>query len=207
MNSSLITTVIERITQSLDNIEGSFVIYASQNQSIKFKVQNKCYVYYLMDGEVDMHREVDDLLILTMKAPQILGVSLLNADEYFHYIKTTRDSRMIAIEKTHFFERIKARNLWGEIFTITASHMASYFRRDERFCSKSIYAIVKNNLETLWDSPSGERKKTSIFKYILSRSDMSRSSLSKVLKDLNDGGYITISRGKLLNVKSLPDKY
>lgn len=207
MDSTLATSAIEKITPFLANVGGAFVIYASQNQSIRFRAQNKHYVYYLTEGEVDMHREVDDILILTMKAPKILGLSLLQSDDCFHYMKTTRNSKLIAIEQTHFSALVEANDLWKEVFTITSSLMKSYFRRDERFCSKSVYAIIKNNLEILWASPPVERKKTSIFKYILSRSDMSRSSLSKVLKDLNDGGYITISRGKLLNVKNLPDKY
>lgn len=207
MDNLLTTSAIEKITPFLVNVGGAFVIYASQNQSIRFRSLNKQYVYYLIEGEVDMHREVDDLLILTMRAPKILGLSLLNSDDCFHYMKTTRNSKLIAIEQTHFRELIETHNLWKEVFTITSSMVKSYFRRDERFYSKNVYDVIKNNLEILWDSPPLERKKTSIFKYILSRSDMSRSSLSKVLKDLNDGGYITISRGKLLNVKSLPDRY
>jgi CRP-like cAMP-binding protein len=122
-------------------------------------------------------------------------------------MKTTKNSKLIAIEKSHFRELVETHNLWKEVFTITSSLMKAYFKRDERFSSKNVYDVIKNNLEVLWESPPMERKKISIFKYILSRSDMSRSSLSKVLKDLNDGGYITISRGKLLNVRSLPEKY
>jgi CRP-like cAMP-binding protein len=203
MDNILTTSAIEKITPFLVNVGGTFVIYASQNKSIRFRSQNKQYVYYLTEGEVDMHREVDDILLLTMQAPKILGLSLLNSDECFHYMKTTKNSKLIAIEQAHFCEVIEANNLWKEVFTITSSIVKSYFKRDERFCSKSVYDVIKNNLEVLWDSPPGERKKTSIFKYILSRSDMSRSSLSKVLKDLNDGGYITISRGKLLNVRGV----
>lgn len=207
MNNLLTTSAIEKITPFLVNVGGSFVIYASQNQSIKFRMQNKQYVYYLTEGEIDMHREVDDILLLTMRAPKILGLSLLSSDDCFHYMKTTKNSKLIAIEKNHFRELVETHNLWKEVFTITSSLMKNYFKRDERFSSKNVYDVIKNNLEILWESPPLERKKTSIFKYILSRSDMSRSSLSKVLKDLNDGGYITISRGKLLNVRSLPEKY
>ncbi|HID4702653.1 TPA: helix-turn-helix domain-containing protein, partial [Enterobacter cloacae] len=78
---------------------------------------------------------------------------------------------------------------------------------DQRFSSKNAYDIIKNNLEAIWELPENERSQISVFKFILSRSSISRSSLNKVLKDLNDGGYINIHRGKLLNIKNLPLKY
>lgn len=207
MDSKLTTSAIERIVPSLWDIGGSFVIYASKNQKISFKSRDKKYVYYLTEGEVDIHRTIDDLLLLTMKSPKVLGLSILHSDDCYHYIKTTMNCKLIAFEREKFHEMINSNNLWREVFIITSSLVKSYFKRDEKFSSRCAYDVIKNNLEVLWANPPNEREKTSIFTYILSRSSLSRSSLSKVLKDLSDGGYISIKRGKLLDMKNLPDKY
>ncbi|HAS1004211.1 TPA: hypothetical protein I3768_004297 [Enterobacter cloacae] len=92
-------------------------------------------------------------------------------------------------------------------FLMTCEITLNFFKRDQRFSSKNAYDIIKNNLEAIWELPENERSQISVFKFILSRSSISRSSLNKVLKDLNDGGYINIHRGKLLNIKNLPLKY
>ncbi|WP_420888545.1 helix-turn-helix domain-containing protein [Cronobacter universalis] len=42
---------------------------------------------------------------------------------------------------------------------------------------------------------------------MLSRSSISRSSLNKILKELCNGGYIKINRGRLIDMKNLPSKF
>jgi hypothetical protein len=82
-----------------------------------------------------------------------------------------------------------------------------FFKRDEKFNSKNVYNIIKNNLEVLWELPQNEREKISVFKFIMSRSNISRSSLNNILRELSDGQYIKINRGRLLDMKNLPERY
>lgn len=207
MDSKSTLSAIDKISPFLEIVRGAFVIYAAPNQNIAFSSNGKKFIYYLIDGEIDIYRQVDDILLLTMQAPKILGLSILDSENCFHYIKTTKNSKLMAFEQQNFVDIVNDNNLWKDVFTITSSLMKSYFIRDEMFCSKGVYGVIKHNLEALWNYPPAKRERTSIFKYILSRSDISRSSLSKILKDLSDGGYISINRGKLLDMKNLPAKY
>ena len=127
-------------------------------------------------------------------------------DIYHHFITAT-NVKLMAIEESYFSETIEAHNLWKNIFLIAADYARYFFIRDEKFNSKDVYSIIKNNLELLWQYPEDERMQISIFKFILSRSQISRSSLNKILKDLIEGGYIRINRGRLLSMKELPRRY
>ncbi|MFI8319484.1 helix-turn-helix domain-containing protein [Kosakonia cowanii] len=142
-----------------------------------------------------------------MTAPAMIGLFSLGENDIYHHFVTATNVKLIAIEESYFSETIEAHNLWKNIFLIAADYARYFFIRDEKFNSKDVYSIIKNNLELLWQYPEDERMQISIFKFILSRSQISRSSLNKILKDLIEGGYIHINRGRLLSMKELPRRY
>jgi len=182
-------------------------ILASDGQRINFMFNNKPYVYFLTQGKVDIYRKSDDILVHTVYAPYILGVIFLYGNDDYHYFKASTDATLTAIPACELDNLADLNNLWKHFFCLACEITLNLFRRENRFSSKNAYDIIKNNLEIIWELPEDERSKISVFKFILSRSRISRSSLNKVLKDLHNGGYINICRGKLLNVKALPNKY
>ncbi|MBV8041265.1 helix-turn-helix domain-containing protein, partial [Pluralibacter sp.] len=62
-------------------------------------------------------------------------------------------------------------------------------------------------LEMLWEQHRDSLDEISIFDFILNRAAVSRSSLNKILKELSDGGYVKINRGRLVYLKKLPTGY
>lgn len=99
-------------------------------------------------------------------------------------------------------------NLWKDIAIIMAYTLEIYEHRSHSFAEhRNVYDIVKVHLEMIWDLPEEERNKISIFDYILKRHNISRSSVAKILKELNNGDYISTKRGKLINLNRLPVKY
>ncbi|MBE4947037.1 helix-turn-helix domain-containing protein [Enterobacter cloacae complex sp. P1B] len=182
-------------------------IYASNGQQIHSTLNNKPHVYFLTEGRVDIYRKTDDILIFTVYAPHILGLFFMFEKNDYHYFRASTDATFTAIPTIELNCLADSNNLWKHFFLMTCEIASNFFKRDQRFSSKNAYDIIKNNLEAIWELPENERSQISVFKFILSRSTISRSSLNKVLKDLNDGGYIKIHRGKLLNIKNLPLKY
>lgn len=194
----------------LEIVEGSnkfMRIYASNGQRINFTLNNKPHVYFLTEGRVDIYRKADDIVIFTVYAPYILGIIFMFEKDDYHYFRASTDATFTAIPAKELDSLADSNNLWKHFFLMTCEITLNFFKRDQRFSSKNAYNIIKNNLESIWELPENERTQISVFKFILSRSTISRSSLNKVLKDLHDGGYINIHRGKLLNIKNLPLKY
>ncbi|AUV00845.1 hypothetical protein C2U51_07430 [Enterobacteriaceae bacterium ENNIH1] len=207
MNSMNNIHELEVVIPFLESASGSQLIYASENQRIPFTIKNKKYIYFLSEGKVDIHRATDDILLFSLRAPALLGIIALNGENIYHYLKTATDSKLISIEKNSFIELINTQSLWREIYIISTEMANFFFKRDERFNSKNVYNIIKNNLEVLWELPQNEREKISVFKFIMSRSNISRSSLNNILRELSDGQYIKINRGRLLDMKNLPERY
>lgn len=194
----------------LEIVEGSnkfMRVFASNGQRINITLNNKPHVYFLTEGRVDIYRKADDLLIFTVYAPYILGIIFMYERDDYHYFKASTDAVLTAIPANELDYLADINNLWKNFFLMTCEITLNFFRRDQRFSSKHAYDIIKNNLEAIWELPENERTQISVFKFVLSRSNISRSSLNKVLKDLQNGGYINIHRGKLLAIKHLPQKY
>lgn len=194
----------------LEIVEGSnkfMRVFASNGQRINITLNNKPHVYFLTEGRVDIYRKADNLLIFTVYAPYILGIIFMYERDDYHYFKASTDAVLTAIPANELDYLADINNLWKNFFLMTCEITLNFFRRDQRFSSKHAYDIIKNNLEAIWELPENERTQISVFKFVLSRSNISRSSLNKVLKDLQNGGYINIHRGKLLAIKHLPQKY
>jgi len=194
----------------LEIVEGSnkfMRVFASNGQRINFTLNNKPHVYFLTEGRVDIYRKADDLLIFTVYAPYILGIIFMYEKDDYHYFKASTDAVLTAIPANELDYLADINNLWKHFFLMTCEITLNFFRRDQRFSSKHAYDIIKNNLEAIWELPEHERTQISVFKFVLSRSNISRSSLNKVLKDLQNGGYINLHRGKLLGIKHLPQRY
>lgn len=200
-------SLIDIIRTHLEFSDRSYIVYATSEHQIPLYEKSKKIVYCLIEGRINVHRKVDNVLIFSMTAPAIIGLFSLGENDIYHHFVTATNVKLIAIEEGYFSETIEANNLWKNIFLLAADYARYFFVRDEKFNSKDVYSIIKNNLELLWQYPEEERMQISIFKFILSRSQISRSSLNKILKDLIEGGYIDINRGRLLSMKELPRRY
>lgn len=191
----------------LSKCEGKHVVLASENQNIFFEEKNDAYVYIVESGTVDVKRKNDNIIILTTKGPAVLGLTSIFSGVYYHYLSTVTESKIIAIPTTFAIQHIEHLNLWQETSKILCQAAQYYYMRDEVVSGSTVYEVIKNHLEILWRYPLEEREKISTFDFIMSRSNISRSSLNKVLKDLISGGYITMRRGRLYDIKKLPPSY
>ncbi|EOI3504694.1 helix-turn-helix domain-containing protein [Cronobacter dublinensis] len=200
-------TLIDVIVTCTENVNGCKKVLAAANQRINIDVHDKKHVYILLEGKLDLYRIVDDILILSIEEPTVIGAMSVIDYRSFHYFKTSTESVLLEMSGNTFIQIIDNNSLWKEMYFLVCDYAMEFFCRDTRFSSKNSYNIIKNNLEIIWSYPVGERSEISIFKFILSRSSISRSSLNKILKELCNGGYIKINRGRLIDMKNLPSKF
>ncbi|HEO9815833.1 TPA: helix-turn-helix domain-containing protein [Klebsiella variicola] len=182
------------------------LIVASGRQEIQLYENNICYHYCLRAGEIEIRRLSDDIVVSYLKAPDIVGLSTYDKSQVYHYIKTISNVELLAIKHENFYRMIEEKKLWQEAFTLSIYMLNINYIRDEALASRNVYGIVRHYIEIFW-SMEEERSRFSIFEFILSRTNISRSSLNKILKDLCLGGYIKMERGKLIDKKNLPLNY
>lgn len=208
VNQNCKSESIARISHILESMSSKGIIYASPKQCLYFESDKHHWIYLLTNGEVNICRLSDDLVVQTLAAPAIIGITgLFNNNNYYHYISTNVNSTFVRVKKTEFSNMIDENNLWKDACLLACEKTQLYFKRDELVYTSKVYGVIKNHLEVLWSMPEESRKDISIFNFILSRTSISRSSLNKILKDLYKGGYISLNRGKLIDLKKLPSKY
>lgn len=196
----LISNAIEK------NPEGRLIL-ASENQKLSLS-EGGGRVYYLISGEVEVRRKSDDIIVINIESPAIIGLTSLYEESSYHYLKTIMPSNLISISKSDAVNIIDSENLWKSAFKIVSMAAFSYYKRDELIISTNVYSIIRRYLLILENLPEDEKNDISLFDYILKRTTISRSSLNKILRDLVEGGYISINRGRLVKIlKTLPLNY
>ncbi|MBL5926028.1 helix-turn-helix domain-containing protein [Enterobacter asburiae] len=197
----------ERIIEKIEKADCFHMVVADEKQAIKFCQKETQYIYCLRSGEAEVRRLSDNTVVAYVKAPAITGLTIQEQDTVFHYLRTTRPAELMAVRLERALHLIEKQSLWQEAFTLCVEIANKCYIRDEAFASRNVYGIARQHIEMLWEMDEEERRRFSVFEFILSRTTISRSSLNKILKDLSTGGYITMYRGKLLDKKSLPANY
>lgn len=197
----------QTLIKHLSECDDRHVIYAAPHQNILFQDKVQSYIYIVQSGVVDVRRKNDGIIVLTTKSPSVLGLTSLFSDVYYHYLSTVTESNIIAINRLSVIECLNKEGLWSEAAKILCQAAQFYYKRDEVVSGSTVYEVIRNHLEILWEYPKQERDVISVFDFVMGRSNISRSSLNKVLKDLSLGGYLVLHRGKLIDLKKLPRLY
>lgn len=199
---SAVAHVLEVVRTSLDRIE----VFLSDKHTISFKGRGGDYIYILTSGRVELCNSNNNLTIVDINRPAVLWGG--DSDSDCLLIRAASDSILYRIDSVNFINLISHNNLWKEISMIFAWYIGVYISRECVFSKMgNNYDMVKFYLEELWENNKENLDRISIFSFIRGRVLVSRSSLNNILKDLSKGGYIKTSRGKLLFLKKLPQRY
>lgn len=199
-----IIDIVHSLITKIENSEFAFSILAGEKQVIKFKKDEEQYVYFLISGSVEICRISDNKVVYNFAAPAIIGLLYESESDIVHYIKVTKPTELKAVNRNTFLEFINENNLWMEIFEVSIDLTRRTYMRDELFASRDVYSIVRMHIEIFWTMYVQNGDNSSLFDFILNRTTISRSSLNKIIKELNAGGYIKTYRGKLIEKKRLP---
>ncbi|MBL5950342.1 helix-turn-helix domain-containing protein [Enterobacter asburiae] len=163
-------------------------------------------IIFLHEGAINVRRTTDELIVLRYSAPLILGLEQLFIDDEYS-LSFEKNSIYSIVPKSIFFNKIEQLNLWKGVSEILAYHIHLLNARDGNVIKKTKYEMIKAYLLEVWNLEANEREQISLYDYILSRANVSRSTLYKIILELNKGGYIYSDRGVLKDIKKLPDKF
>ncbi|EEB5174098.1 hypothetical protein S479_23690 [Salmonella enterica subsp. enterica serovar Newport] len=163
-------------------------------------------VVLLYSGNVDIyHRNQKDyILSITPPFPIWFTNSIEFSNNYYLYCK--ENTEIIYLKRNEFFLEVENKNLWMStlnLFDFFVDEINEKKQKNTRNLNNC--EIIKNCLNEMISIPDNERMNLSIYDYILQRHCISKSSITKILKKLNDNGHIITKRAKLLKISNIPD--
>lgn len=162
----------------------------------------KCAIL-LLSGSVLLKRMTDDIIISEINAPFVFGIHEAIINKSTLYIKPLSKSVLKSVDLDDFY-RTTPPDL---ITAICANIIDIYQNRDESVICNSVYDCIKKCLENINLLEEDKRHGVSIFGYIKERNKISRSSIFKILRELEKGQYIKTKRGRLLHLNKLPKSF
>lgn len=208
VSNTLLRDAEQRIAHVIDNHGHKAKILSSKKQIIHYhRNGSQKNVFHLISGEVEVRNGNNSLIVANALSPAILGLSNMFSKADFFYMQTVTDVELNSITIPELIHEANCQGLWNDISVILSHYIDVYYKRDLTFTQSSVYNIIKTYLEALWEFEHDKLDQISVFDFILNRTQVSRSSLNKILKDLSLGGYIKMNRGKLISINKLPSKY
>lgn len=191
-----IAEAVNTIGSYIEECNDSHFSERKKNQRIDMKKLNQ--VAYLKTGTVSMHKIEDSLVTITIKGPAIIGLGQMRGDEFTHYIRCNTNCEMWVIDIEDATELFNKHSLWRHAFDIITKHLYMYFKRESMTQKNSVKEVVLEHVKKIWSCDETSRKNISIYSYILSRNNVSRSAIHKAICELTHEGLLNISRGRVV---------
>lgn len=168
-------------------------------------LNNESSIFLIKQGCVSLYRKHDDKLIFDIVTPFIFGIvqSLSKSDNYYLYCNSRVS--LVYLNDDRFNENLNTVEILKHVLEIVC-YLIDAFEESQKTKNNSTnnYDVIKGCLYQIAALSEQERQTESIFKFIMSRHNISRSSIAKIIKTLSDGGYINVKRGVLLSMNKLP---
>lgn len=194
---------IEAILEKVAPFAESFI--AAKGEILRYKVSNNHQCYLLHSGSVTLNRRGDGMILNTENAPFILGVS----NQYSHlenlYVKVLENAQISRLSVERFNLLIGSYNLWQSLSYLLIYNASQVYVHSAMISQMTSYDLIRFQLNELISEPDKLRQDTTAANYILNRTYLSRSCVMRILSLLRNGGYITLQRGKLIELRTLPE--
>lgn len=208
-------TLNEQVRTALSDIGREISIHservevtASPKKIWRLKRHDTKLIYVLTAGEVELCNVHNNIILANINHQAVFGLSTMLSKRECYYIRTVSDVKLSYLKLHDFMRLVEEKKLWKDVSLILTWYLEIYcFREELNSRTTNSYSIVKPYLEMLWEHNQESLNDISIFTFILNRTSVSRSTLNKILKNLSDGGYITVNRGRLVDLKPLPAGY
>lgn len=197
ISNASIAGAIDTIGRHIEECNDSHFSERKKNQRIDMKKLNQ--IAYLKRGTVSMHKIDDGLVTITIKGPAIIGLGQMRGDKFTHFVRCNTNCEMWVIDINDASELFSKFSLWGNAFDIITKHLYMYFEREKMTQKSCVKEIVIEYARKIWNFDEGAREEISIYSYILSRNNISRSAIHKAICELVQDGVLNISRGRIVN--------
>lgn len=196
---------IQALLDSLSKVNAKTKAKSGQRFQLMQNGTKMCFL--LAQGKCDIKRVGDGLILGTIAAPSILGLSDLLPEPTNVTLQATTHIEFLYLPLEAILKHVDEHDLWKSV-SYCLMDMCSRFNEYLKTNSGiSTYELICNLLRALNNADFETRATVSAARYILDRTPMSRSGVMKVLANLNKGGYIVIKRGLLIRINELPAEY
>lgn len=154
-------------------------------------------IKYLKKGTVSVYRVDDSVKLETLVAPNILGLSLMCAPTITEFYRCDTDCEFLTLSIEEADQIFTQKNLWENAIELMLPHMGSFYSRLAIMTTNDSDQIVYQSLKKIHSMMEVEKKKTSIYSFIMERYPISRGTIYKVINKLVNAGEIEIERGHL----------
>ncbi|MGU3415353.1 helix-turn-helix domain-containing protein [Enterobacteriaceae bacterium C34A] len=180
---------------------------AKKSQVIESPEGAQHICYFLMSGNIALHRRGDGIVMMSEKAPFIFGFSNQLGKDNGMYLRALEDSVYLKIPVSVVYKMIEENDLWKPLAEILMYTTTRVYLHCARVPQLSSYDIIRCHLNELMNESDELRQSTAASAYIKSRTYLSRSGIMRILSELRSGGYIKMEKGVLQSINYLPRKY
>ncbi len=165
------------------------------------------YVHVIVSGELELRRNSDELCILNIHRPCILGISTLYYDAELFSMMARSNVVVRSIKKDEFHRMIGEKDLWPALSNVLSWYICVMVKRDNVLVARNAYSVVREFLLEIHELITVHKRDINIYDYIQEYTNLARSTIIKILSDLKKGQYIVVEKGKLVSLNTLPERY
>lgn len=177
-------------------------------QKLHLQVNGVSTCYLLLEGTVEFHRSPDGLMLTSVYAPAIIGITNLYLPAIRDsWIETLETCRIAPIELDRAYDILRQNDLMETLVSHISSVFGKVYNHNQQNSAPSAYEIIRYQLLELMTETEEFRASTTVEKYIRAKTNLSRSGILKILAELKTGGYVEMTEGRLIKVNKLPAKY
>lgn len=192
---------VKVVGEEIEKCKHTFFAVRKKGQHVELIQDNQ--VAFLKSGIVTIHRIEDGLLTNSIKAPAVIGLGHIHDIGLTHFIQCKSECSMWILDSNIAFDLFTEKNLWQDAFFIIRKYLYICMPKGKLIHKSSAREIVIEHLKEIWALDEPERHTTSVYNFILSRNNISRSAVQKVVRELESSGDIKFYRGKLIELNEM----
>ena len=165
-------------------------------------------IHVVYRGACKVEHRRTGLILGIVHAPYVAGMlEAMNGDCGLVYeCKGTSAALEFAAED--WVTLVERRQLWKEIAHVMATYLEAISMRTAFLTSSTAYETVCNSLQLLDGHTPDIKSEIAAVTFVLERTKLSRSIVSKIISDLRTGGYLEMERGRLIMItRPFPLRY
>lgn len=177
------------------------------DELMNFADNNDALFYYVDSGQIHYQFMDSDLHLGAIKGPCILGVV-----GYFYPQRVGRffvevDCRGFSIPAKEAVRLLNENNRWEDLVVFMSYLFKRLLEHERQLASGSTYGIICYHLRRLEAEDDEIKSTVSVLHYLSQYTSFSRSIISLIISELKKGGYITVSKGHLVSIQHLPERF
>ncbi|MEO3989190.1 helix-turn-helix domain-containing protein [Pseudocitrobacter cyperus] len=174
-----------------------------------FRLQREKYLYFVTSGNFTLRNQTNNHINFVDSAPFIVGI--VNNKDFTDggmVFSPQSECTVLIMDRQEADNIFSEKGFWKILYLFTTYVIQSMLITKNMTHGANSYKKIKNCIESLQQLPDDVKSKISAIQFIINETGISRSRVSAILAELKKGGFIKVTRGKLISVdKSLPHDY